>query len=185
MITTLLIAAATAHAAVAPVASDQHAHAHAAVVSAAVTASAAQPIPPGGDSEATAEERASYRKLVRDIRKIDREYERLLSESIDEAKGSESGSVSLERQAELINLRDQRDRLLQRLQLLALRHGWDMPDFEAGTESGGGEGDEDRLTEKEQVFASAADEIRTRAASEARMIAQRISLPITPVFVAR
>jgi len=145
----------------------------------------AQPIPTGGDSDATAEERANYRKLVRDIRKIDREYERMLSESIEEAKISDSGSVSLERQAELINLRDERDRLLQRLQMLALRHGWDMPDFEAGAEAEADGGDGDRLTEKEQVFASAADEIRTRAAEEARMIARRISLPITPVFVPR
>lgn len=151
----------------------------------AIDASAVQqPARGDGGSEATAEERATYRKLVRDIRRIDREYEGMLSASIEEAKGSESGSVGLERQAELINLRDERDRLLQRLQLLSLRHGWDMPDFEAGSEATD-EAGEDRLSEKEQVFASAADEIRTRAAQEARMIAERISLPITPVLVPR
>jgi len=149
---------------------------------AVIGAVSAQPARAGGD--ATAQERATYRGLVRDIRRIDGEYEQLLGASIEEAKSSESGTVGLERQAELINLRDERDRLLQRLQLLSLRHGWDMPDFEAGSEAADEDG-ADGLSEKEQVFASAADEIRTRAAREARMIAERISLPITPVLVPR
>ncbi|MEM0983710.1 MAG: hypothetical protein AAGI17_07165 [Planctomycetota bacterium] len=144
-------------------------------------------IPPGEDRDAPASERAKYRRLERDIRKIDFDYEKLLQKSIEDAQNSEDGEVSLERQAELINLRDERDRLLNRLQLLALRHGWDLPDFSNNFGSGNaaGEGGEPRMTEKEQVFASAANEIRSRASEEAMIIARRIPLPITPVVVPR
>lgn len=146
-----------------------------------------QPAVPLG-REGTVQERQQYRRLVREIRDLDREYEKELQASLAEARGSSSGEVSLQRQADLTNLRDERDRKQQRLEVLALRHGWpiDVNDPSADTESGGaGSAAPSQLSDKEQVFASAAADIRDRARLDAQRIALSAPLRTTPVIIPR
>ncbi|MEL6330105.1 MAG: hypothetical protein AAFR38_10615 [Planctomycetota bacterium] len=134
--------------------------------------------PPGPGDGGTPRERQEYRTLTRQLIKLDREYQALLDDAFDEARSSESGEASMERRAEILNLRDERDRVSQRLQLLALRHGWDLPSLDdpsASTEN------EIEISGREQIFAPASGVIATRAQAEALSIAERIPLPLTPV----
>jgi hypothetical protein len=132
--------------------------------------------------DAEVRDRVQYRTLFRQIRDLDREYERAVESAMGEARDSETGEASLASQADLLALRDKRDRLMNRLMLLSLRHGWEMPDFNTGErgEEGGAHDDEVR-----EIFSASSNVLRARFAEEARAAARLVELPIVPLIVER
>ena len=120
-------------------------------------------------------DRATYNELKSKLRQIDRDYAKMLGTAMREAK-SGAGEADLETQAKLISLRRSRDRLMNRLVLVASRHGWEVPDFEAPVEPKDREADIKSMRDK--VFAPAADLVRARFVKEAKLIVADIDLPV-------
>jgi len=115
-------------------------------------------------------DRTVYRQLIRELKRIDREYAQLLDAALDEAR--RGGAPDLEREAELLSLRDKRDRTTDRLVLSALRHGWEVPDLSPA------EAGEARPTGKAQVFEGSRAIIRAELTDEAEQIAAEVWLPV-------
>ena len=128
---------------------------------------------PEGPDEALVKDKVRYRSLTRQIREIDRKYNQILKVAMDEAHGSESGEASLETQAELLALKGQRDRLNDRVTVLALRHGWDLPGLDVNKDDG-----RTASSGTEEVFAASAAIVRQGFVRDAREIAGRIELPV-------
>jgi hypothetical protein len=128
-----------------------------------------------------ARDRVRCRALVREIRELDEEHERTVSGAMDRARGADDGRASLADQADLLALRDRRDRLMNRLTLLTLRHGWDMPDLDAQDAAP----DADGAGGTHEVFAAGAAVLRARFAAEAARAARLVELPVAPLIVER
>ena len=122
-----------------------------------------------------ARDKAAYDQLVGQVRQVEGEYKQLLSLGMKEARES-NGSASLATQSKIIAAREKRDRLLNRLLVVSLRWGWDMPDFNA-TDSTGGAVATVR-TQADQVFEPAASVIKANFAKEAVRIAETVKLPV-------
>ena len=118
-------------------------------------------------------DRATFNRLTQQIQRVDAEYAEAMRRAMDEARES-SGSASTSTQADLLSLRDERDRLMNRLLLISVRHGWDIPDFNTPATPEA----EPVVTERDRIFAPAQDAIRSRFKEEARDIASHLSLPI-------
>lgn len=110
-----------------------------------------------------------YRQLARDIQRIDRQYAKVLETAKAEARNS--GKQNLELEAELLGLRDRRDRSMDRLMLLALRHGWEIPDFTPDASPS-------RASGKEAIFAGSRTIIREEMKREADEIASELWLGV-------
>lgn len=121
--------------------------------------------------DATAD-KVRYQGLLREIRSAEADYHKVQNQAFAEAKNE--GKASLETKSTLLALSDKRRRILDRLLLLSLRHGWEIPDPEMPTASAAS----NVLNERERVFALADQLIKEKFAEEARRIAGRISLPV-------
>jgi len=132
-----------------------------------------QVMQPQGPDEALVKDKVRYRSLTRQIREIDRKYNQVLEMAMDEAHGSESGQASLETQAELLALKGQRDRLNDRVTVLALRHGWDLPGLEVTKDDG-----RTASSGTDEVFAASAAIVRQGFVKDAREIGGRVGLPV-------
>lgn len=119
-------------------------------------------------------DRIRYQKLLREIKSVDAEYSRVLQQAVSETK--KDGKASLETKSRLLALSDKRDRIVNRLTLLSLRHGWEVPltnrsDVNASQV----------LDEKQRVFEPADEMVKQKFAEEARRIASSITLPIISI----
>lgn len=132
------------------------------------------------DSDDERSDRRVFERLGRELRQVEVNYLKVEDRAMAEARASEDGKASLETRSELIALRNQRDRLLNRMTLLALRWGWDapMPDFERPVET---EPAERERTEWEAIFEPADRILRSRFEAESREIARRIRLPVITI----
>ena len=118
--------------------------------------------------------RARYQRLMREVKSVDSEYSRVLQQAFNEKK--KDGKASLEAKSRLIALSDKRDRTCDRLLLLSLRHGWDIPDTDKpGADSS------PVADEKERIFTPADQMIREKFAQEARRIADKVKLPLITI----
>ena len=127
------------------------------------------------DREDAAADRSRYQSLLREIQSVEADYHRFQNQAFIEAKTD--GDASLETKSRLLALSDKRQRIMDRLLLLSLRHGWDIPDPEMPAASGTPQ----VLDEKQRIFAPADEIIRQKFAEEARRIAARIKLPVISV----
>lgn len=126
-----------------------------------------------------ARDKATYDQMVGQIRQVEAQYNQVLAQAMKEARES-NGSAPLETQSKLIGLREKRDRLLDRLLIVSLRWGWDMPDMNAPAASA----DAPVRTQSDQVFEPAERVIKARFAVEAQRIAAAVKLPIISAPVA-
>lgn len=126
------------------------------------------------DGKSLQADKARYRRLLRDIQAIDSERNDVLEQAVAETK--EYGKASLEPKSRLIALRNKRDRCMNRLMLISLRHGWKMPDTKVQKVQNVAD---DRIkSEKEQLFESADSMIKEKFAQQARQIASKLILPV-------
>ncbi len=94
----------------------------------------AQNTTPPAVTSAEQADRALLYRLIRQVRRIDRDSEELMLQAMAEARNN-GGSAEPETKARILSLRDERDRLFSRLLILSMRHGWEIPDFDKPTVS--------------------------------------------------
>jgi hypothetical protein len=132
------------------------------------------PAPESSPPSAITEEgdRALLYRLVRQVRRVDRETESMMTQAMAEARDND-GQANPETKARLLSLRDERDRLFSRMLILSMRHGWEIPDLDkpAAASSDGAEA-------AQNIFSAVDVLVRRRFAAEARRIAQSVSLPV-------
>jgi len=127
------------------------------------------------DSADVRADRSRYEGLLREIRKIDAEYSQVLKKAMEEAKEKDNGSASLETKSRLLALTEKRDRTINRLTILSLRHGWEMPDTSTP------EATEQIPDERQRVFEPAEQIIKDTFSKEASRIAKTVALPLVPL----
>ena len=125
----------------------------------------------GGDSQSA--DRVAYNKLTREVRRSEAALKVAYNAAVEEARNN-GGKASLETKAKVLALQDEVDRKATRLLLIALRHGWEVPDFTAGQPSGGQAGKGKSAAKKDHkavIFAPVDETIRTSLAKEAAAVA--------------
>jgi len=123
------------------------------------------------DKENARKDKARYQTLLREVREIDSEYAKVLTEAMEQTKNE--GRASLEIKSRLISLEEKRSRKINHLLQISLRHGWEMPSTDIKDI-----GSAPIKSEKEQVFESADKIIQEKFAQEACKIAAKASLPV-------
>lgn len=121
-------------------------------------------------------DRITFNRLIHQIQRTDADYAKTMQTGMKEARESD-GSPSVGILMDLLSLRDQRDRLMNRLVLISVRHGWDIPDFNTPTV----QKHASIVTEKDRIFAPAQNAIKSRFKQEAIEIASRLTLPVISV----
>ncbi len=115
----------------------------------------------------------SFNRLLNQIRQIDHEYDLTVRKGMREAR-DHGGRARVESLATLLSLRDRRDRVMARLTLLGLRHGWELP----GSSPPG----DNKLiappSPRQEIFNPADRIIKKRFAVEAQRIANALDLPV-------
>ena len=122
-------------------------------------------------------DRSVYNRLIQQVRQTDAESAQAVGKAMQEARESTAGKASLEIQSQILALRNRRDRLMNRLLIVALRWGWETPDFNQPSDVKNGSAP----TESEQVFEPADQIITARFAVESRKIAARLVLPVVTI----
>ena len=122
-------------------------------------------------------DRSVYNRLIRQVRQTDAESAQTVGKAMREARESTSGKASLETQSQILALRNRRDRLMNRLLVVALRWNWEVPDFNQPSDVKNGSAP----TESEQIFEPAEQIITARFAMESRKIASRLVLPVITI----
>ena len=126
------------------------------------------------DSKDETSDRMRYQKLMREMKSADAEYNKALKGAVLETE--REGKASLETKSRLMSLANKRDRLVNRIMLLALRHGWAMPGTERPQEESDGVPDE-----RQRIFEPADRMIKERFARDTRRIAAKIALPLISI----
>lgn len=119
-------------------------------------------------------DRTVYNRLVQQFRQVDAEYAQAESQALHEARGNK-GEPSLESQARLISLRDRRDRITDRIAVIALRWGWEVPTPQQAAQDNPAR---PRLSARDEVFEPARYIIQARFEDESRRIAREVVLPV-------
>ncbi len=115
----------------------------------------------------------TYNRLLTQVKQIDGDYAQTLNRAMRQARAN-GGQSDLSTLANLLALRDNRDRVMARLTILGLRHGWDLPDSQSAFST---EAIQVR-TASQQVFEPAEQIVKARFAEEAEQIAAAIKLPV-------
>jgi len=123
-------------------------------------------------------DKALYQRLLREIDSVDAEYSRAMRQAILETR--EDGKASLETQSNLLALSDKRDRIVNRVTLLSLRHGWDIPNADRLSANTAQIADA-----RKRVFEPAEQMIKQKFAQDARRIAKIVNLPVVSIKSAR
>ena len=117
-------------------------------------------------------DRAQLYRLVRQVRRIDRDSEQLMEQAMAEAR-SNGGSADPVTKVRMLSLRDQRDRLFSRLLILSMRHGWEIPDFDKPTVNRSS-----RQESEQSVFGAIDVLVNRRFAADAMRLAATLPLPV-------
>ncbi len=117
-------------------------------------------------------DRALLYRLIRQVRRIDRDSEELMIQAMAEAR-SNGGSAETDTKARILSFRDERDRIFARLLILSMRHGWEIPDFDKPTVSRSS-----RHEAEQSVFGAADALVNRRFAADAKRIAATLPLPV-------
>ena len=129
--------------------------------------SAAEPADPSAKRD-----RATYNQLARQVRVAKSKLELAKKKGLEQAHRND-GRVDDALKAEILALRDEIERKTNRLELVALRHGWEMPDF-ANVKPHAKHGSETRA----EVFGAADRMIMAALDEEAQHIAANVYLPV-------
>jgi hypothetical protein len=151
---------------------------------AAAPAAVAQDLPPAAGPDpvvitpdSVQQDRALFNQLVRQMQRVNRDSESFMEQAMAEAR-EQDGQASLETKARLLSLRDQRDRILSRLLILSMRHGWEIPDLEPAAAKASS-----RREAEDSVFGSVDTLVKRRFAAEAQAIAVAARLPVVSISV--
>ncbi len=117
-------------------------------------------------------DRAQLYRLVRQVRRIDRDSEQLMDQAMAEAR-SNGGSADPVTKARMLSLRDERDRLFSRMLILSMRHGWEIPDFDKPTVNRSS-----RQESEQSVFGAIDVLVNRRFAADAMRLAATLPLPV-------
>jgi hypothetical protein len=117
-------------------------------------------------------DKAMLNRLIRQVRRIDRDTEALMEKAMNEARNND-GSAEAVTKAQLLSLRDERDRLFSRMFILSIRHGWAIPDIDKPTASKA-----NRKEAHDSVFGAIDTLVNRRFAAEAKRIAATLSMPV-------
>ena len=131
-----------------------------------------------GENSQTKADRATYNQLVRELQKTHRDLTNAWTKATTEAR-SNGGQASDVTKARVLSLRDSVDRKTTRLLLIALRHGWDVPDF--STEQNNDGTARKASTGKQELFAPVDEMVRSVLAVEAAEVASKIELPVITI----
>ena len=137
------------------------------LLAAVVTASS----PQSGTTQARRQaDLVTYNRLLTQVKHIDRDYTQTLNRAMRQARAND-GQSDLKTLADLLALRDNRDRVMARLTILGLRHVWDLPDSQSAFSTAAIQ----VRTASQQVFEPAEQIIKARFAEEAEQIAAATS----------
>lgn len=140
------------------------------LLAAVVTASS----PQSGTTQARRQaDLVTYNRLLTQVKHIDRDYTQTLNRAMRQARAND-GQSDLKTLADLLALRDNRDRVMAHLTILGLRHVWDLPDSQSAFSTAAIQ----VRTASQQVFEPAEQIIKARFAEEAEQIAAAIKLPV-------
>ena len=89
---------------------------------------AATPSAARANDAAERKDRATYNKLVRQIRVAKSKLNELEGKAVEMAH-RDGGQAPDPIKAEILSVQDEIDRKTNRLELITLRHGWEVPDF--------------------------------------------------------
>ena len=117
-------------------------------------------------------DKALLNRLIRQVRRIDRDTEELMEKAMHEARNN-GGSADPTTKAHLLSLRDERDRLFSRMLILSMRHGWAIPDIDKPTAS-----KSSRKEAEHSVFGAIDTLVNRRFAAEARRIVATLPMPV-------
>ncbi len=117
-------------------------------------------------------DKALLNRLIRQVRRIDRDTEELMDKAMNEARNN-GGSAETMTKAHLLSLRDERDRLFSRMFILSIRHGWAIPDIDKPTAIRSS-----RRAAEHSVFGAIDTLVNRRFAAEAKRIAATLSMPV-------
>ncbi len=117
-------------------------------------------------------DKALLNRLIRQVRRIDRDTEELMDKAMNEARNN-GGSADSMTKAQLLSLRDERDRLFSRMLILSMRHGWAIPDIDKPTVS-----KSSRNEAEHSVFGAIDTLVNRRFAAEAKRIAATLPMPV-------
>ncbi len=129
----------------------------------------------GPDPELAAKQadQATYNQLVYRVRQLDQDYARTVRKAMSVARKG-AGKADMETMAQLLAIRDERDRAMARLTMVAMRHGWELPESSPGLSTPA-----DASVESAQpVFKAAEHIIESRFSQEATKIALDVNLPV-------
>lgn len=133
---------------------------------------AAQDSPVPAVQSAEKADRALLNRLIRQVRRIDRDTDELMEQAMAEARNN-GGSADPATKARLLSLRDERDRLFSRMLILSMRHGWEIPDLDKPTVV-----KSSRQEAEHSVFGAIDTLVNRRFAAEAKRIAATLPLPV-------
>lgn len=115
-------------------------------------------------------DKTRFNSLVRELRTVEAEYHQVVKQAVSEKK--KDNQASLETKSRMMFLSDKRDRIMDRLTIISLRHGWDIPDNKDSKNI------DDIPDEKQRIFARADEVIRESFTQQAKKIAESITLPV-------
>ena len=133
---------------------------------------------PGGNAQDTkSADRVVYDRLTREIRRANQDLSKLYDKALEQAR-ADQGQVPNDLQARILSLKEQIDRKTVRLTLLATRHGWEVPRTNV---TWNGKTTTERVNEDLRLLLPKDQVISDALFSQARVLAVRVYLPITPV----
>ena len=95
-----------------------------------------------------------------------------MDRAMSEARDND-GKANPETKARLLSVRDERDRLMARMLILSMRHGWEIPDLDKPTVS-----KSSRQESEDSVFGAVDVLVNRRFTMEARRIVETLPLPV-------
>ena len=117
-------------------------------------------------------DKALLNRLIRQVRRIDRNTDELMDKAMNEARNG-GGSAEPVTKAHLLSLRDERDRLFSRMLILSMRYGWAIPDINTPTVSRSS-----RQEAEHSVFGAIDTLVNRRFAAEAKRIVATLPMPV-------
>jgi hypothetical protein len=117
-------------------------------------------------------DRLMLNRLIRQVKRIDRETDELMDQAIAEARNND-GKADRETKARLLSLRDERDRLFSRMLILSMRHGWEIPALDEPTVSPPA-----RQETEDSIFGAIDVLVQRRFAEDAQRLVLTLTLPV-------
>jgi len=135
----------------------------------------------------TTADRAVYNQLIQELRQDHLELTKVYRKAVQEAR-TNGGKADMETKAQVLSLRDRIDRKTTRLMLVAVRHGWSMPDFSKEIEEKPQAGQKDTVSApslREILFAPVDAMIQETLTKEAMQLATNLPLPVVTYHPAK